>query len=611
MTGPAVSQRVPLGVANGAAGLDSAGRLLPAELPSSAVTGDSPGLQKMMAVRTPALSLKANGCKGDGKYVQDAAITAQTAALSSASAAFTGADAGKLVLVVGAGAPTSVGTTSAALATGAAITSIPVNALAAAIPQGNILIFSADGTQSQMWKTVGAAAAATSIPVTSQTPNFAFASGSTIGYQECLSTTIASVAGGVATLVASAAISVTGAIACYGTDDTAAIQAVFDALGSNGQGGNILGEDGVYCVGGALKTSATSGNNTGALTYRSQIALPAQNINQAPELVITLEGGKAPGGDPTLITGLQTAGVIFQSFLVGLTAGGSNQLPSMIGGPVGELGGGGAITNVCFEARNVTFRCPSNPSITGANFQKVERITTRDVRFDTTEVPAAYNIGPYPMQPVHPTGHGLVLPSEFCQNGRCHGDLFITGYYAALRLGEHSAVDYVYCLDNYVAIGWDTCAHASMMLHANVEHNTYVLARTDPTAGIAVGSGNAGAVYINIMLLDIEDTGTSEGPYWSTVVNHIYDPQNRCQGKINFHRVQGGTGAVGSPTALSEFGNTQLVIENDGRSVRGGGLYNQVTTGVSAGGAVALPATPALYFQVKDAVGNTRYIPAY
>jgi hypothetical protein len=39
MTGPAVSQRVPLGVANGAAGLDSAGRLLPAELPSSAATG--------------------------------------------------------------------------------------------------------------------------------------------------------------------------------------------------------------------------------------------------------------------------------------------------------------------------------------------------------------------------------------------------------------------------------------------------------------------------------------------------------------------------------------------------------------------------------------------
>ena len=73
-------------------------------------------------------------------------------------------------------------TTSNALSSGSPITSIPVSALASAIPAGNIVLDTSENPPAhyQVFATTGAAAGATSIPVSSQTPNYAYPSGSYI-----------------------------------------------------------------------------------------------------------------------------------------------------------------------------------------------------------------------------------------------------------------------------------------------------------------------------------------------------------------------------------------------------------------------------------------------
>jgi len=68
----------------------------------------------------------------------------------------------------------TVATLSATLSTAGPITSLPVTALPNSISAGPLTI--ASGSNLQTWKTTGAAANATSIPVTSQTPNFAYPS---------------------------------------------------------------------------------------------------------------------------------------------------------------------------------------------------------------------------------------------------------------------------------------------------------------------------------------------------------------------------------------------------------------------------------------------------
>jgi hypothetical protein len=74
----------------------------------------------------------------------------------------------------------AAGSLSATLSTAAAITSLPVNALANAIPAGSgVLLNNGAGTTQLFDVTTAAAAGATSIAVASQTPNFAYTSGTT------------------------------------------------------------------------------------------------------------------------------------------------------------------------------------------------------------------------------------------------------------------------------------------------------------------------------------------------------------------------------------------------------------------------------------------------
>jgi lysophospholipase L1-like esterase len=84
-------------------------------------------------------------------------------------------------------------TLSAALSTGAAITSLPVAALASSIASGTVLTLTDGAGHTQTWtSTTAASAAATTIVVASQTPNFAYPSGAVLGTAPVSWTTTAS-----------------------------------------------------------------------------------------------------------------------------------------------------------------------------------------------------------------------------------------------------------------------------------------------------------------------------------------------------------------------------------------------------------------------------------
>lgn len=100
---------------------------------------------------------------------------------SSRWSGYTGIQVGTMMWFYDDNIPSSqpiAGTTSSALSTGSPITSIAVNALPAAIPAGTITLRS--GAHTQNFTTTGATLGATSITVTSATPNFAYPIGSTI-----------------------------------------------------------------------------------------------------------------------------------------------------------------------------------------------------------------------------------------------------------------------------------------------------------------------------------------------------------------------------------------------------------------------------------------------
>lgn len=178
------------------------------------------------------------GVKADGRTVTDAAITSGTNQLSSASAAFTSADIGKCAVVMGAGSSAPAATLTSNLSTGSPITSLPATVGATAIPAGPVFIVGNSGNICQTFVTTGALAGATSIPVTSQTPNYAYPSGATVQTpQQHLYGWISAVSGGVASLVttsggstpANAGTTVSNAELTYCTDDYAALQACISA----------------------------------------------------------------------------------------------------------------------------------------------------------------------------------------------------------------------------------------------------------------------------------------------------------------------------------------------------------------------------------------------
>lgn len=211
-------------------------RVIPTVAPAPSYTQVAQDVTALPATydRRTVISLAdaAYGVAGDARTITDAAMSAASTALTSAAAGsgwpgWTAADVGKTVVVNYAGAVLTA-TTSSLLGTGAPITSLPVSALAAAIPAGGFTLTSGGNTQSMV--TTGAAQGATALPLVSITPNFAYPSGSAVTLAPApMKTTIAAwVSAGQVTLTAAATTAVAGVEATFGTNNLTGIQAAIN-----------------------------------------------------------------------------------------------------------------------------------------------------------------------------------------------------------------------------------------------------------------------------------------------------------------------------------------------------------------------------------------------
>ena len=220
--------------------------------------------------------------------------------LSDASGTYTAFDVGKLAVVNGAGAPVNeAAKLSATLSTGAPVTTLVVSALAAAFPSGPLTIEQEGHTQQFFCE--GAAAGATALPVTSQTPSFAFTAAATIkSWGAPLFSKIASVQSATeVTLETAAGSTLTSTFpgeVVYGTDNAVALQAAITAAAgkslviTSGPGEGFMHSEtlkvpvsttitgyGVHMLGGpVVGTSHNAGNFPQAAPYlQGSVLIPA------------------------------------------------------------------------------------------------------------------------------------------------------------------------------------------------------------------------------------------------------------------------------------------------------------------------------------------------
>lgn len=185
---------------------------------------------KAAYVSERALSVRARevGAVGDARSLSDGAVTSGSSSFTSAGAGFTAADVGKMIAVAGAGGAVTTMLT-APLSTATPVASLPVAALSAATPYGDITLDDGSG-HIQTLITAAAPAGAASVSVRYTLPTFAFPIGTTVTIPLPLITTVAAVSSPTtATLTTPAASAAADASWCVGTDNTTALQAAIDA----------------------------------------------------------------------------------------------------------------------------------------------------------------------------------------------------------------------------------------------------------------------------------------------------------------------------------------------------------------------------------------------
>lgn len=225
------------------------------------------------------------GAACDGQRVTDGSMTSGANTVSSTQAAFTTADVGKVVEVVGALAVTNGATTlsgSTLNPAGGVISTLSVAAVGGTgivMPNGTPVVLKS-GSNMQVWVAQNDVHAGdTAITVFPQTPNFGYASGSIVTGTDNLVGYVASVTTGVASLVTThggstpinATVTVPATIVTYGTDDTAALNEIGSTVSQNG-GGTVAYARGKPCV----HAGATPYHN---VTYQADASTPMYMIS--------------------------------------------------------------------------------------------------------------------------------------------------------------------------------------------------------------------------------------------------------------------------------------------------------------------------------------------
>lgn len=299
-----------------------------------------------------------------------------------------------------------------------------------------------------------------------------------------------------------------GATGDGSTDDTSSIQDAIDAAEAAG-GGVVYFPAGVYVVNGALQDTGRS---------NAQLMLPRRDYVDTEQITIEFQGAFAPPNIASVV-GATTIPDNHSVIKGTLNAGAGGALLGAQG-PVGTLE---LFTNVYFVCRNLTFRMPSNPVLTGLNLLKVAAVDLDNVIVDT----GSYDVAGLSAETTS-TSYGIKLPD--INNGACTklGTVNVIGFYNGMLINEHIVGQNVNIWGCLRAVESAASNHASIFQRLGIYHCV---------RGI-IGIG--GESWLNVDQLNLEHAASGT---WAPVYD-IDDASHYLKGRISsWHTVLAGTGA--------------------------------------------------------------------
>lgn len=301
------------------------------------------------------------------------------------------------------------------------------------------------------------------------------------------------------------------------TDDTAAIQAAYDACVAAG-GGTIYFPPGVYLLSSALRTSHPSAPG---VTFNTQIALwgsgyiPISFVGPAP--------GSASSWHPTLA---KATGAIIRS-----SATGSGTQPSAIGSATDA-----SRIAVRLHFENLLVMCaPSltpaanDPTLTALDFNNIWAVTLRELKVTNgDEYPDQGGTSFTGITATHPAARGIVLPHTWATTPVGLYHVQIIGFYAGLVTGEHVVAEDIVIFRCKVAVVPQVDDAAAQNFPARIgklqiSYCQYGIAYATPAAGLTeIPAGSYSHLYV-------ESYENEQGSAASTLWD-IYDPNSGAPG---------------------------------------------------------------------------------
>lgn len=361
-------------------------------------------------------------------------------------------------------------------------------------------------------------------------------------HPDALSSTIAAfVSASVVTLADAATETVSAMLVCFGTDDTAAIQAASDAAAAANTTADF--DAAVYCVAGPCVTSRQGNAQITLPNYVYADGEPDAKVGYLGWHGPTKQGFATDNGMPYP----PVSGTIIQSFLVGQSYDADAGIPSVVGGPTAEqIGDNSSFSNMTFAVDGVCVRTPHNPSLANVDLEMIGRLVAPDLRCDTTAGFFGHvSVDSYNDNtdaPSHESGAALLMPANNNLNTSHIQRLAIAGgHFAGLVIGEHANVDQLQIFAAAIPLavrvlgdGYDTqWVHGARFGYVSVEGCPYGISGWRADTGLAgIPHASDDLCTIDIQMLDIENHPAVST--WRDPVNQISDPNNALRGRIGY-----------------------------------------------------------------------------
>jgi hypothetical protein len=362
-----------------------------------------------------------------------------------------------------------------------------------------------------------------------------------------------------------------GAIAYFGTDDTAAIQSAINAAVTYAQAHNgyaeVLFSDKIYIIAGAFQVGGVTLGNF-------QLGLPIVVPGSAQQVVLMFKG--ATETTPLMHwvgTNPMATGSILASVRTDGTNNGTYGPASVIGGPINGYGGEpGTFSNALIKVRGLGMLLPYNATMSGLDlFGMLMADVDTFACFTAAVVPTSSAPSPSLSTPGNISNQytfGLRMPDtgnqvvcrvgQFSTEGLCYG----------FCPSEWTYAEDIHCMYCIVAIapwaGGVTMVHSALIVHAQCENCTNALTLN--------GTGTA-----RIDILDLQTEVISSSAL-------IFDPSSQLQGTIHL-RAQGSAGNYTANNWLSGGGSGGTLLR----------IINEMTTPGPISSPQAPPSTGAAW----------------